>query len=93
MLPFRGHDFFCEIDDDYIVDEFNLCGLSSVIPRYEAALDTILDVEPSGCWGTEGVVLTLIGEVLVGGDWWMVENDIGQNTDLLNNMYVVHELT
>ena len=43
----KGHDFFCEIDDDYIVDEFNLCGLSSVIPRYEAALDTILDVEPS----------------------------------------------
>lgn len=42
-----GHEFFAEVPEDFIEDEFNLTGLEEYVPVYfQEALEMILDIEP-----------------------------------------------
>ena len=41
----KGNEFFCEVEEALIQDNFNLSGLSSQVPFYDLALDIIQDLE------------------------------------------------
>jgi len=41
----KGNEFFVEVPEDFIQDEFNLYGLSASVQNYDYALDMILDNE------------------------------------------------
>ncbi|PWN92068.1 hypothetical protein FA10DRAFT_265873 [Acaromyces ingoldii] len=41
-----GHEYFAEVSEDFIEDDFNLTGLNALTPFYKEALEMILDVEP-----------------------------------------------
>lgn len=48
-----GHEFFVEVPEEYIEDDFNMTGLSSQVPLYREALELILDLEPDSETFTE----------------------------------------
>ena len=41
-----GHEYFCEVSEDFIEDDFNLTGLNSLVPFWKEAMEMVLDVEP-----------------------------------------------
>ncbi|KAK0188824.1 casein kinase II, regulatory subunit [Armillaria mellea] len=43
FLSSKGNEYFCEVDEDFILDRFNLTGLNNEIVNYPQALDLITD--------------------------------------------------
>jgi casein kinase II subunit beta len=41
----EGHEFFVDVDEDFIRDSFNLYGLKNLIQRYDEALEMILSTD------------------------------------------------
>ncbi|PHH85289.1 hypothetical protein CDD83_634 [Cordyceps sp. RAO-2017] len=41
-----GHEYFAEVTEEFIEDDFNLTGLQTQVAMYKEALEMILDVEP-----------------------------------------------
>ncbi|KAL0070702.1 casein kinase 2 regulatory subunit [Marasmius tenuissimus] len=40
------HEYFCEVTEDFIEDDFNLTGLNTMVPFWKEAMEMVLDVEP-----------------------------------------------
>jgi len=43
FLSSKGNEYFCEVEEDYIVDRFNLTGLNTEVQNYAQALELITD--------------------------------------------------
>ncbi|KAI9015169.1 casein kinase II beta subunit [Gaertneriomyces semiglobifer] len=43
FLSEDGNEFFCEVDEDFILDRFNLTGLNSEVTHFALAFDVITD--------------------------------------------------
>lgn len=43
FLASKGNEYFCEVDDEYIIDRFNLTGLNQEVQGYSAAIELITD--------------------------------------------------
>ncbi|KAI0638141.1 casein kinase II regulatory subunit-domain-containing protein [Trametes polyzona] len=41
-----GHEYFCEVAEDFIEDDFNLTGLNAMVPFWKEAMEMVLDMEP-----------------------------------------------
>lgn len=49
FISSRGNEYFCEIDEEYLTDRFNLTGLNTEVQYYQHALDLITDVFDLDC--------------------------------------------
>lgn len=43
FLSSKGNEYFCEVEEDYILDRFNLTGLNAEVSNYQLALDFVTD--------------------------------------------------
>jgi len=43
FLSTKGNEYFCEVEEEYILDRFNLTGLNTEVQNYSQALDLITD--------------------------------------------------
>ena len=49
FIASRGNEYFCDIDEDYLTDKFNLTGLNTEVQYYQHALDLVTDVFDLDC--------------------------------------------
>lgn len=62
----RGNEFFVEVDEQFILDEFNLVGLRSQVPDFDLALEMILDSPDLKLDDDQASIVELNAEALYG---------------------------
>eukprot|EP01118_Nematostelium_gracile_P003728 TRINITY_DN14320_c0_g1_i1.p1 TRINITY_DN14320_c0_g1~~TRINITY_DN14320_c0_g1_i1.p1 ORF type:complete len:243 (+),score=52.40 TRINITY_DN14320_c0_g1_i1:100-828(+) len=84
----RGNEFFAEVDDEYIKDDFNLTGLASIVPNYEHALDMILDADADDLNEEQTEIVQSAAEMLYGlihARFVLTSRGLSQMVDKYNN--------
>ena len=49
FISSKGNEYFCEIDEDYLTDRFNLTGLNTEVQYYQYALELVTDIFDLDC--------------------------------------------
>jgi len=62
----KGNEYFAEVDEEYIQDDFNLTGLANMVPNYDYALDMILDAETDELTEEQTEIVESAAEMLYG---------------------------
>ena len=63
-----GHEYFCEVSEDFIEDDFNLTGLNSLVPFWKEAMETVLDMDPGK------MLIPIYEQCVYLSDTWSVHN-------------------
>ncbi|KAJ7868071.1 casein kinase II, regulatory subunit, partial [Mycena olivaceomarginata] len=66
FLSSKGNEYFCEVDEDFILDRFNLTGLNAQVADYAQALNLIMDQLASADGHESREYLNVQAEVLYG---------------------------
>jgi casein kinase II subunit beta len=53
FLTQKGHDYLCEVDDEYMTDRFNLTGIMNEIPQCSKVVALITDQLSDAEYGDE----------------------------------------
>lgn len=54
-----GHEYFAEVSEEFIEDDFNLTGLQSQVPMYKEALEVSISAQAPPCFPCGHPHLTL----------------------------------
>jgi len=85
----KGNEFFAEVDEDYIQDDFNLTGLNGMVPNYDYALDMILDAETDDLTEEQTEIVESAAEMLYGlihARFILTSRGLSQMVEKLNNV-------
>ena len=54
-----GHEYFVVVDEEFIEDDFNLTGLSSLVEHYNEALNILLNLDDISDFEDEDIMVRL----------------------------------